>query len=104
ERLENQIRTVQSVVASCIQACIVLGVLVAIAYCGTIGYYPSGLTLGDSLFFIAASLAFAITYSLVVAALFAAGMTISPVLRWVQPLVLFGLNKYREVRNKPKIR
>lgn len=70
-----------------LQVGVCLGVLITITYCGKIDYYPAGLTIGDVLFFVTASLAFLFSYTLVVLILLCAGITFSPVLRWLQNII-----------------
>ncbi|MCR6651288.1 MAG: hypothetical protein NVV73_07255 [Cellvibrionaceae bacterium] len=100
EFIESKLKFISPILKLCAQASILLGLLVTISYCGVIGHYPSGLMLGDSLFFVAASLAFALNYSLVVAALLCAGITISPFLRWTQALILSGINAFPKLSEK----
>jgi hypothetical protein len=81
----------------------VAGILVTLIYCGTIGYFPTGLTLGDALFFVAASLSFVLMYSLISAAMLYAGISSSVFLRWLQPLIFFVINKVRRLARKPPL-
>jgi len=81
----------------------VAGILVTLIYCGTIGYFPTGLTLGDALFFVAASLSFVLMYSLISAAMLYAGISSSVFLRWLQPLIFFVINKARRLARKPPL-
>ena len=69
------------------QVSIFVGILITLLYCGRIGYYPSGLTLGDSIFFLGASLAFAFVHSAFVYFLYCTGIVISPALRVLQNIV-----------------
>lgn len=81
----------------------VAGVLITLIYCGTIGYFPVGLTLGDALFFVAASLSFVLMYSLLFVSLLYAGISASIFLRWLQPLIFFVTNKVRRLARKPSL-
>lgn len=81
----------------------VAGILVTLIYCGTIGYFPTGLTLGDALFFVAASLSFVLMYSLISAGMLYAGISSSVFLRWLQPLIFFVINKVRRLARKPPL-
>lgn len=81
----------------------VAGILVTLIYCGTIGYFPTGLTLGDALFFVVASLSFVLMYSLISAAMLYAGISSSVFLRWLQPLIFFVINKVRRLARKPPL-
>lgn len=53
------------------------GVLIIFSYSISIGYYPAGLTLGDGLLFIAATLAFGLIYSLMVSVMLGVGILFS---------------------------
>ena len=88
-KYENTINSISQVIKFCFQLCIFFGAVITIFYCGYIDYYPTGLTLGDTLFFIVASLAFAFVYTLIFLVLLSTGITISPFLRWVQPLIIW---------------
>ncbi len=103
-KYDQAISSILLIAKVCIQISICLGVIVTIIYCGSIGFYPSGLTIGDTLFFIAASLAFAVSYTLVVLAILAAGITISPFLRRLQLGVISIFNIYRRHRKKEEIK
>ena len=92
-----------SIVKLCIQISLAVGVIVVIAYCGVINYYPSGLTIGDSFFFVASSLAFAITYTVLVLGLFAAAVTLSPILRMVYSIVIWFINCKLKYQGKSSI-
>lgn len=81
-----------------VQVGISIGVLAIIIYCGRIDYYPTGVSIGDSLLFIAASLAASLTYALVVFGLFSTGIVLSPLLRYLQRSMIFLVNIVR--RNK----
>lgn len=78
----------------------VAGTLVTLIYCGTIRYFPTGLTFGDALLFVAASLSFAVVYSLLAVALLFAGISASVFLRWLQPLIFFVINRVRRATNR----
>lgn len=87
EELEKPVEVILSITKLAFQIGISLGVLVIIIYCGRIDYYPTGVTIGDSLLFMAAGLATSFTYALVVLALFSAGLALSPILRYLQKAV-----------------
>ncbi len=103
-KYDQAINSVLLIAKASIQVSICLGVIVTIIYCGTINFYPSGLTIGDTLFFIAASLAFAVSYTVLVFAIISAGITISPIFRWLQPLVIFIINSLLRFRKKEEIK
>lgn len=88
EELGKLLGTASQISKMALQIGVCLGVLISIIYCGVIEYYPAGMTIGDILFFVAASLSFSFTYALVVLTLLCAGITFSPVLRWIQKVIL----------------
>lgn len=88
EDLNKYLGTANLIARVALQVGIAVGVLITIIYSGSIGYYPAGLTIGDVLFFVAASLSFSFSYALVVFVLLSAGITLSPTLRWTQKLIL----------------
>jgi hypothetical protein len=103
EELLTLISTVNQLSKVALQVGVCLGVLISIIYCGVIGYYPAGMTIGDILFFVVTSLSFSFTYTLVVLALYCAGITFSPVFRWIQKAILaipLLRNKFRNDEGK----
>jgi len=85
-----------------------IGVLITLIYCGNIDYYPSGITAGDTIFFIAATLGFSFLYILITFLLHSVGILISPILRLIQyPIIKFycWFKNYDEIRAQeiPKI-
>jgi len=103
-KFDKPIQSALLIAKACIQISIFLGALITIAYCGTVDFYPSGLTIGDTLFFMASCLAFAITYTLFVFALICTGVTISPILRQCQKIVIFVIHLVKSFKgNKNKI-
>ncbi len=103
EDLEKPVEVISAIAKLTLQLGISIGVLTIIVYCGRIDYYPTGVTIGDSLLFIAASLAVSFTYTLVVLAFFSAGLTLSPVLRYMQKTAVFVINIARQ-NNPEKLR
>lgn len=111
EELEKTVAVAAAIAKLALQIGISIGVLAIIIYCGRIDYYPTGVTIGDSFLFIAASLAASFTYALVVLGLFSAGIALSPILRYLQRIAVFATNiirrnrveKVREFVNFPPI-
>jgi len=91
------IKSLASINKLLLQLFLAIGFILTLRYCSIINFYPSGLTLGDSLFFIAISLAFVFLYSIIVLFLFSAGITISPILSFIQYLIL---NFYKLIAKK----
>jgi hypothetical protein len=77
-----------------------LGLLVTVAYCGVIGYFPSGLSLADALFFIAVSLSFSCAYSLFVGFLFCAAVLFLPALSLIQETAIKVPVLHRKMADK----
>lgn len=111
EELEKPVAVASAIAKLALQVGISIGVLAIIIYCGRIDYYPTGVTIGDSFLFIAASLAASFTYALIVLGLFSAGIALSPILRYVQKVAVWVPNitspnrveKVRQFVNFPPI-
>lgn len=88
----------------CLQISIFIGIAVTLVYCGSISHYPAGLTIGDTLFFFAASVSFAFVYTLVVMGLMASGMTLTPFLRAFQAIIISSLNLFFRWKGKQEIK
>jgi len=71
-----------------------VGFLITLIYCASIDYYPTGITIGDTIFFISATLGFSVLYILITYALHCAGVLISPALRLLQKTVITGRNYF----------
>lgn len=99
DKLDKSINSILLIAKACVQISVFLGVLITIAYFGTIDFYPSGLTIGDTLFFVASSLAFAIVYTFFVFALICTGITISPILRQFQKIVIYLIQLIRRFKS-----
>ena len=76
-----------------IQFVVFVGVCVSLRYFVDIKYYPQGLTIGDTLFFIASSIAFATVYFVFVAVLLCGGITLSPLFIVIYNIKTFVLPK-----------
>lgn len=99
----DEINFIWELIKIFMQVSAVAGVLITLIYCGTIGYFPAGLSLGDALFFVAASLSFALMYTLLFVSLLYAGISASIFLRWLQPLIFFVTNKVRRLAGRPSL-
>ena len=102
ESIEKNISFLSLLAKFGLQVSVCVGVLVVLFYCGSIGYYPSSLTVGDTFFLLAASLAFAAVHTIVVYLLFCSGVVFSPVLRGVQNLVILVWKINEEESTKTK--
>ena len=98
DKLEK-ISELSSLFKVAVQLVVFIGVCVSLCYFVDINYFPQGLTIGDTLFFIASSLAFATVYLLVVVFLFCGGFFISPFLSWIQSIghSIFGFFSKKKV-------
>lgn len=75
------------------------GALLMFAYCSSIGFYPTGVEVGDGLFFVAIALCFGFSYTLVVMFLGSAGAVLSTVLK-----PLFVLMEKKFAKDVGKVR
>lgn len=87
-KYNNTIENISLVARLVLQVSISLGVIIIVIYCGKIGYYPTGLTIGDTLFFIVSSCIFTFIYTVFFILMLSAGIAISPLLRWLQVIML----------------
>jgi len=70
EEVEKALDLIPKVLKIVFQFAIAVGTIIVILYAGRVGYYPSGLTFGDTLLFIAVAISFGFSYTLVVFILF----------------------------------
>lgn len=87
ESLEKQLDVLIQIIKISLQLSIGVGALIILIYCGGIGYYPSGLTAGDGLVFIAAALSFGFFYSIIVLFLFCTAIVLTPFWRVAQLII-----------------
>ena len=85
--IEDILDLLQKTIKIVLQFGIGVGALIIIIYTSRAGYYPTGLTAGDALLFVAATLGFWFSYSMVVFILFCTAVTLSPL--WRMLLALF---------------
>jgi hypothetical protein len=88
QNLEKQLEIIPKILKVALQLGIGVGALIIIIYSGKVGYYPSGLTIGDGLLFIAVALSFGLSYSIVVLVLFCTAVLLTPFWRVGQLVVL----------------
>ncbi len=74
-----------------------IGVLITLIYCGHIDYYPTGITAGDTIFFIAATLGFSFLYILIVFFIHSIGVLISPIFKLIQEPAIKAYCKLRKL-------
>jgi hypothetical protein len=89
EAIEKQLDIIPKIIKVALQLGIGLGALIIVIYSGRVGYYPSGLTVGDSLLFIAVALSFGFSYSIVVLLLFCTAIALTPFWRVVQTIAVY---------------
>ncbi len=100
ENIERQLDLIQKVLKILLQLGIGVGSLIILIYCGGIGYYPSGLTIGDGLIFIAVALSFGFSYSIVVFFLFCTAIV--PTLFWRVVQLIFVHARKLWLKNKER--
>lgn len=88
QNLEKQLEIIPKILKVALQLGIGVGALIIIIYSGKVGYYPSGLTIGDGLLFIAVALSFGLSYSIVVLVLFCTAVLLTPFWRVGQYILL----------------
>jgi hypothetical protein len=88
QNLEKQLEIIPKILKVALQLGIGVGALIIIIYSGKVGYYPSGLTIGDGLLFIAVALSFGLSYSIVVLVLFCTAVLLTPFWRVGQVIIL----------------
>lgn len=74
-----------------------LGGIVFIAYCLRIGYFPQGISFGDSVLFIFLAISFGFLYSLFVLCLTSLGITARPLWHGLQKVSIFLRTKYQNI-------
>lgn len=91
EYLDEPIKTFKL----CVGLFTLVGVVIILLYCISIGYYPKGLAIGDSLFFLTSAFTFTFIYLFSVFLFFCAGYTASPIIRPFVNLINWYRKKYR---------
>jgi len=87
--LIQQIEVTSKIGGFIVKAATAVGALLLLIYCSRIGFYPSGVTLGDALLFVFFSLGFCFAYGTVFYMLFCLGCLLTPFFRWAQRLMTF---------------
>ncbi|QSV45300.1 hypothetical protein [Geobacter benzoatilyticus] len=80
----HQIETALKIGGFIVKTATAIGALLLLIYCSRIGFYPSGVTLGDTLLFVFFSLGFCFAYGILFYLLFCMGCLFTPFFRWVQ--------------------
>jgi hypothetical protein len=97
-RLFQQAEDVAKYGGFIVKFAIAVGVLVVFSYCYSLHFYPSGVTLGDSLLFIFFSLGLTIVYMLVFYMLFCMGILTTPFFRVLQKIIQpYLCEKYKNI-------
>ncbi|MCE9662976.1 hypothetical protein LY622_05940 [Halomonas sp. M5N1S17] len=100
--IETQLNMISKMLKVSLQLGMGIGLLIILIYSGGVGYYPSGLTVGDGILLIAVALVFGLVYSVVVLLLFCVSII---ALRQLRKLGVPYFNKnwfYNKVRNIPR--
>ena len=78
ENIDKQLDLISKIIKIALQLGVGIGALIILIYSGRVGYYPTGLTIGDGLLFIAVALSFGFSYSIVVFFLFCTAIALTP--------------------------
>ncbi|OOE83848.1 hypothetical protein BZG73_10700 [Salinivibrio siamensis] len=97
----NKIDLTSKIIRLIFQFFVSAGVLVVLFYCGRIGYYPTGLTVGDGLIFVAVALSFGFTYSMVVFMLYCTSIALTPLWRFLSKIFIALEKARRRFANNP---
>lgn len=103
EQLDKPLDAVLKMAKLFFYAGIALGVVLLLRYCGSIGYYPSNVSVGDSIVFIATSLSFSLGYLLIVAMFLCSGVALSPLAKIIQHCFIFLYARTKNLEVKPKL-
>lgn len=99
EEVEKQLDLIQKIITIALQFGVGIGAIIILIYSCKVGYYPSGLTVGDGLFFIAVALSFGFSYSIVAFFLFCTAIVLTPLWRFLQKICLKITKKSRQAEN-----
>ncbi|TOQ02636.1 hypothetical protein CGH03_23250, partial [Vibrio parahaemolyticus] len=102
EEIEKQLDLVPKLIKISLQIGIGVGALIILVYCGGVGYYPSGLTIGDGLLFIAVALSFGFSYSILVLFLFCTAVALTPFWRIVQIIAVHIHRLWLKIRRQTR--
>lgn len=87
EEIEKQLDLITKALKIALQLGIGIGALIILIYCGRVGYYPLGLTIGDGLVFVAVALSFGFSYSIIVFFLFCTAVVLTTFVKAVKFVV-----------------
>ncbi|MBB1273492.1 hypothetical protein [Psychromonas sp. SR45-3] len=100
EEIEKQLDLIPKVLKIAMQFGLGVGALIILVYCGGVGYYPSGLTVGDGLLFIAVALSFGFSYSIVVFLLFCTAIVLTPFWRVLQVIIVHAHKLWLKINRR----
>jgi len=101
EEADEQLDLILKLIKLALQSSIAIGGLLIFIYCGRIGSFPSGLTVGDGLLFIAVTLSFGFSYSIAVFFLFCTAIMLTPFWRIVQATVTYIYRLFLKITRQP---
>lgn len=78
-----------------------LGSICVIVYALRIGYFPQGLSLGDGLLLLIAAGCFGVVYALFVGCILSLGVSLSPIIRLIFRVILWGMKKITGSTKQP---
>lgn len=101
EELKKYLGVIPAIMKVALKLAIAVGAIAILGYCGIIGYYPYGIEIGDSLFFVWIALSFGFTYTLIAFFLLCIGIATLPVLKPVQWAALKIVAVWGKLTGKP---
>jgi hypothetical protein len=101
EALNEYLELVPKIINVTLKLAVAVGAIAILVYCGTIGYYPYGIQIGDGLFFIWIAVCFGFTYSLITFFLFCTGIAFLPVLKPLRWAAMKVVAAWRRFTRKP---
>lgn len=99
--LEKNIESVSKVAAAASKFGILVGGVCVITYSLRINHFPQGLSVGDGLLFLMAASCFGMIYVVFIASLVSLGITLSPAIRAVFNVLVWGVNRFRKRKAEP---
>lgn len=99
--LEKNIESVLKIATTASKLGVLVGSICVISYSLRINHFPQDLSVGDGLLFLMAAACFGVIYVFFIASLISLGITLSPVIRIVFQIFVWGLNLFRKRKAEP---
>lgn len=94
--LEKNIESVSKIATTASKFGVLVGSVCVIAYSLRINHFPQDLSVGDSLLFLMAAACFGLIYVIFIASLVSLGITLSPAIRAVLNISVWGVSRFRK--------